>query len=91
MNKGRFGLDEFLEMIKSTKIQRDSPGTLTTALEELDHEGVGKIKLSDAEQAFRVMGEPFSQDEFLELITHGDPQNTGFIDIKLLTKTIFGR
>ena len=89
-NNGKFGVDELCSMMSSIRIKRDPPATLSEALSELDHDNTGKIKISDAEHAFRVMSEPLDQDEFIELVSIGDPENTGLLDIKLLTKTLMG-
>mmetsp|Transcript_1844 Transcript_1844/g.1633 ORF Transcript_1844/g.1633 Transcript_1844/m.1633 type:complete len:111 (-) Transcript_1844:39-371(-) len=90
-NKGDFGLDEFTNMLYTTYIPKDTPDILMKALQELDWERNGKIKMEDAEEVYRVMGEPFDQDQFLEFVAIGDPDNTGYIDIKTITKEVFGR
>ena len=87
-NKGRFGVDDFLSMLTTTIFPHDCPQTLIDALEEIDHEGIGKVKVSDAEQAFRSMGEPFTKDEFNQFVAIGDPNNTGYIDIKEFTMKV---
>ncbi|CAI2382657.1 unnamed protein product [Moneuplotes crassus] len=90
-NTGKFSLDDFMNLINSTEIPKDTPASFCEALEEIDHEGNGKIKIEDAQQLFMVAGETFTQDEFLEMITLGDLENTGFIDIKQLVKAVMGR
>ena len=75
-------------MLTTTTFPNDSPQVLIDALEEIDHEGTGRVKISDAEHTFRVMGEPFTQDEFIQFVNLGDPDNTGFIDIKEFTKKV---
>ena len=87
-NKGRFGIEEFEQLLTNSKFPKDTREQLYTALSELDHEGVGKIKVTDAQAAFTVLGEPLEQDEFIELVKLGDPRNTGMIDIKFLTEAL---
>ena len=85
---GMISTNDMLRLLARHQFPKDTNQDLINALGEFDHDGDGKIKVSELKAVLMSMGEQLNHEEFLELVRVGDPNGSGFVNIKTFANLV---
>ena len=77
-----------LRLLARHQFPKDTNQDLINALSEFDHDGDGRIKVSELKQVLMSLGEQLNHEEFLELVRVGDQNGSGFVSIKTFANLV---